>query len=181
MTVHDNQATAARAQAEILAREAHREAAAAVERIAAAAGARTVHDPAWPATSLTLPRPDTRTGLRAAHRLQQAAGLQLRDYIRHAREDGIGWHELGALLELGADAASRGQTVAAAAFSYAAPPAEPGETPTFTWRCPACQQHIDDHGADCDHPADKEPGHTPGCPRLAAVLPRHDATQVQDG
>ena len=178
----EDQAAAARAQAETISREAFREACSAVERIAAKAGAQTVHDPAWPGAELTLPRPDARTGIRAAARLELAARLQLRDYIRHARQDGLGWQEIGALLDLGAEAADRGLTVAEAAFRFAAPqPSSSGQMATFPWTCRECGQLVRDRGPGHGHPEDDEPGHAGGCARLAAAVAESAAARTQEG
>jgi hypothetical protein len=175
----DDQAAAARVQAELISREAWRAACSAIERIAALAGAQTVHDPG--PGGLPLPRPDARTGIRAAARLELAARLQLRDYIRYARQDGLGWHEIGALLDLGAEAADRGLPLDEAAFRFAASqPAGPGQAATFTWTCRACGQCISDRGPGHHHPAGDEPGHATGCARLAAAAEAATARPQED-
>jgi len=77
----------------------------------------------------------------------------------------------------GADADQAGLTVAEAAYTYAA-----GNPCTdtairygrsFVWRCPSCDQAISDRGLIAG-PADDEPGHADGCPRLAAAIAEWD-------
>jgi len=143
--VTDDRAAAARERAETIAREADHEACEAVRRIVVKVTPRTADKPPEPGASFSTHRIDARTGMRAAHRLQLAAARQLRDYVRRAREDGMGWQEIGALLELGAVAAERGVPVAGAAFGFAAgQPSGCGQAAAFAWRCRQCGQAIND-------------------------------------
>jgi hypothetical protein len=136
--------------------ETHAAADAAVQRIARAAGG-SGHPG------------EAAAGLRAARRLELAAGALVFQHIRAARRDGLGWHEIGALLGLGPHAATAGLTVATAAFRFAAgPAASPGEEVTFAWPC-RCGQMITEHEPSGRHPGDQQHGHTPGCPQPAAA------------
>jgi hypothetical protein len=85
------------------------------------------------------------------------------------------------LLELGADAAERGLTVAGAAFGFAAwPPASWGQEATFRWRCRPCGQLIRDRGPGSGYPADGAPGHAEGCSRLAAAIAERDTAWARE-
>jgi hypothetical protein len=101
-----------RSQAGALARAAEEAAADAVHRIAVQAGGEIIGEQPWPGSADTIRRVSAAAGLRAAHRLELAARRQIRDYIGAARQDGRSWHEIGAVLEAGADAADRGVLVA---------------------------------------------------------------------
>jgi hypothetical protein len=83
------------APGETIAREAEQEAFATVQRIALQAGAQIVEEPLAYSPSTILRRVDAVTGLRAARRLELAARRQLLNYIKHARQGGICWHEIG--------------------------------------------------------------------------------------
>jgi hypothetical protein len=84
--------------------------------------------------------------MRAAHRLQLAAGPATAWLHPARREDGIGWQEIGALLELGAAAAERGALVTGAAFGFAPAAVRLGQVGTFSWQCRQCGQAISDRG-----------------------------------
>lgn len=116
---------------------------------------------ARPITGRTLPV----TAL-AAHR-------SARDYIRHAREAGRSWQEIGTALGLETHAGKGYIPVAEAAYDYTAGRADDdfGQTigRTFVWVCPVCHEVVGDRGP-CNGPADDEVGHASGCPRLAAAV-----------
>jgi hypothetical protein len=164
------------APSEIIAREAEQEAFAAVQRIALQAGAQIVEEPLAYSPSTILRRVDAVTGLRAARRLELAARRQLLNYIKHARQGGICWHEIGAMLDLGPGAVERGISLAEAAFEFVAGPGGPqlGCVASFPWTCRACGQTISDRGPSGGHPEDDEPGHDEGCLRLAAAIAAYE-------
>jgi hypothetical protein len=117
-------------------------------------------------------------GLAAARAVELAARRLVCDYIRAAREAGQGWQEIGTALGLTAGGDGAGDTIAEAAFSYAAGPSDSHWNrtygPSVIWRCPACSGLISDHGP-VSGPRDDEPGHADGCERLAATLAAWDA------
>ena len=75
-----------------------------------------------------------------------------------------------------------GETIAEAAFGYAAGP--PGSHwnrtygPSVTWRCLACSGLVSDRGP-VSGPRDDEPGHAAGCQRLAAAVAAWDASWAE--
>jgi hypothetical protein len=119
-------------------------------------------------------------GARAAREIELGARHAARDYIRAAREAGHSWEQIGQALGVtpNAEADQAGETIAEAAYTYAA--GSPGtETAmrygrSFPWRCPSCDQAIGDRGLIAG-PADNEPGHADGCPRLAAAVAEWNA------
>ena len=119
-------------------------------------------------------------GMSAARAAELAARGLARRFVRAAREDGHTWAEIGAMLGLtagGDDGA--GETIAEAAFSYAAGPPDSHWNrtygPSVTWRCPACDGLVSDRGP-VSGPRDDEPGHTRGCQRLAAAAAAWEAS-----
>jgi hypothetical protein len=114
--------------------------------------------------------------IRAARRVELAARGRAREHIRAARETGRTWHEIGAALDLGAEAADRGRSAGEAAYDFAAgEPLRQLDRRWFGWTCPACQGRILDRGPEAGHPVDAEEGHADGCERLAATVAAHDA------
>jgi hypothetical protein len=119
-------------------------------------------------------------GARAARDLELGARGAARDYIRHAREAGHGWEQIGHALGLtpDADADQAGETVAEAAYTYAAgspyTDAAARYGHSFTWTCTSCDQPISDHGLIAG-PAEDERGHAESCTRLAAAVAEWDA------
>jgi hypothetical protein len=119
-------------------------------------------------------------GLSAARHLELAARRTASDYIRAAREAGHTWHDIGTALGLvpGGDAQQEGDTIAEAAFTYAA--GNPRNDfarrygHTVTWTCGACNQAVTDQGLIAS-PAHDERGHTDHCPRLATAMAAWDA------
>jgi sugar phosphate isomerase/epimerase len=166
-----NDATEQRWAARNLARQATFE-------LARAAGAQPIVRPAYRGANTTVPDVDPLAGLSASRRLELAARVQAADYIRAAREAGHTWHDIGTALGLfpGADVQQAGDTVAEAAFTYAAghPDTSFAYDRSVIWRCASCDQAISDHGLD-NGPADSERGHTVNCPRLAAAIEAWDA------
>jgi hypothetical protein len=159
---------------------------AAVQRIVRDTGGQFVNRPMFsdkpdgPATRDAEPL----AGLRAARAAELAARRLARQYIRAAREEGCTWREIGAALGLavgGDDGA--GETIAEAAFSYAAGPPDSHWNrtygPSVTWRCPACGGLVSDRGP-VSAPCDDEPGHTGGCERLAATIAAWEASWADE-
>src|SRR5258708_1514631 len=119
---------------------------------------------------------DPLAGLAASRQLELAARKHAADQVRAAREAGHSWHDIGTALGLvpGGDAQQAGETVAEAAFTFAA-----GHPDTETayrygrsvmWTCRSCDQVISDRRL-CNRPVDDEAGHVQNCPRLAARSP----------
>jgi hypothetical protein len=123
-------------------------------------------------------------GLRTARAAELAARGLGRRYLRAAREDGHSWTVIGAALGLpsGGDV-SGGETIAEAAFRYAAGPADSHWNrtygPSVTWRCPACGGLISDRGP-VSGPHDDEAGHNAGCERLAAAVATWEASWADE-
>jgi hypothetical protein len=46
---------------------------------------------------------------------------------------------------------------------------------SFSWTCLECNGHIADRGPNGGHPDDDEPGHKPGCARLARMVAEWEA------
>jgi hypothetical protein len=108
-------------------------AAAALERIARELGAQVVPPGADP-TQLLAPA----AALRVARQVELAARAEVDRQIRRAREDGLSWHEIGALLDFAPLAAHSKTSVAQYAFDYTIGPhpAAPWyDPPVFTWNC----------------------------------------------
>lgn len=162
------------------ARQAGREADAAVLRIARQAGAELRQRPALPGAASTISYAEPGTGLAAARALELAAIRQAKDYVRHAREDGMSWRDIGAALGVGADS---GGGSAGAAYDYAAGDAAGRPSwsydRSFRWICPSCDGAIRDQGPEGGRPEDAEPGHAAGCGRLAATSAAYDAAWEQ--
>jgi hypothetical protein len=123
------------------------------------------------------------TGLQAARRLELATRGETLRLIQAARAGGMGWHEIGAVLSLGPDAAEDGLTVAEAAFNFVTGRRidDTWDVATFWWQCAACGQTVSDRGPGHGHPADDEPGHAEGCALLAATVAAWDADWTQEG
>lgn len=116
-------------------------------------------------------------GARAARDLELTSWGVARDYIRQAREAGHSWDQIARSLGLAPNVDEPGVTPADAAYDYAA--GRPGdealwEPRYFLWTCRSCNQHISDRGL-IQGPADNEPGHADGCPRLAAAIAEWEA------
>ena len=118
-------------------------------------------------------------GARAARDIELGARHAAREYIRQAREAGHSWDQIGHALQVNpnADADQTGQTVAEAAYTYAAgsPYADAAVRygRSFVWRCRSCDQAISDRGLIAG-PADNEIGHADNCDRLAAAVAEWD-------
>lgn len=119
-------------------------------------------------------------GMLAARDLELAARQAAHGYIRHAREAGHTWHQIGTAMHLipDGDAQQTGDTIAEAAYTYAAgnPHTETARRygRSFTWTCHSCDQAISDHGL-ISGPADDEHGHAENCTRHASVIARWEA------
>jgi hypothetical protein len=157
--------------------EARRAVDAAVLRMAHASGAEIRERSPWPGTSLTISSAAPAAGIRFALILRGYAHQKLYDFIKHARQDGLTWTQIGETLNLGDEAQERGCGIGGAAFDFAADAehASRFQTLTFGWTCPACGAYISDRGPNGGHPEDEEPGHNAGCSRLAEAVAVYDA------
>jgi hypothetical protein len=148
--------------------------------LARAAGAATTTRPAFRGSHTTVPDVEPLAGLTASRQLELAARDHAADYVRAAREAGHSWHDIGTALGLvpSGDAQQAGETVAEAAFTFAAghPDSEVARRygRSVTWTCTSCDKAISDHGL-CNSPADDERGHARNCSRLAATVAAWDA------
>jgi len=119
-------------------REAHR----AIVSLASAAGAPVTTRPLFPGAATTTQDVEALAGMRAARGIELGARYTARSYIRTAREAGHSWHDIGTALGVtaGADADQAGQSVAEAAYTYAAgrPDSEVARRQgrSFAWTCP---------------------------------------------
>lgn len=148
--------------------------------LARADGTQLIARTAFRGSRTTVPDVEPLVGLSVSRRLEIAARGHARDYIRAARETGHSWQEIGTALGLvpGGDAQRGGDTVAEAAFAYAAghPDTEVARRygRSVVWHCDTCDQAISDHGLIVG-PAEDERGHTESCPRLTATVAAWDA------
>jgi hypothetical protein len=124
-----------------LAAEAAR-AAAAIEDIARQAAASTIRRPgafAYPESPPEL--------LRIVSRLEHAKRAASAVQVYGAREAGLSWHKVGALLDFGELAAHSARTVGEMAVGYAGGPRQMNgwfdPRPAFRWECPGCRQAAD--------------------------------------
>ncbi len=131
--------------------------------------------PPYPGAPAATPEVAALTGLNLSRRIELAAREHSRSYIRAAREAGHTWHDIGTALGLvpGGDAQQEGETVAEAAFTYAA--GHPGTDHArrygryVGWTCGTCDSAITDYGLS-NGPADDEQGHTRDCGRHATAI-----------
>jgi hypothetical protein len=132
------------------------------------------HDPA----SLAVHDFDPAAGMRAARDVELAARREALGYIKTGRQDGMTWNAIGTALGITAGGYRAAEGVAEAAFDYAAgdPSSDYARTygRSFPWTCPACLGVVSDRGP-CSGPHDDEPGHKPGCGRLAADVAAWEA------
>jgi hypothetical protein len=108
--------------------------------------------------------------------LRHVRDVAAQDRLFHGQlADQVVGHQIGTAMHLvpGGDAQQAGDTIAEAAYTYAA-----GHPSTqtairygrsFTWTCTACDKSISDRGL-CNGPADDEYGHDRNCPRLEATI-----------
>jgi hypothetical protein len=95
---------------------------------------------------------DPLAGLAASRQLELAAREHASNYVRAAREAGHSWYDVGTALGLvpGGDAKQAGETVAEAAFTFAA--GHPDSETVYRygrsviWTCGSCDQVISDRG-----------------------------------
>ncbi len=136
--------------------------------------------PAFPGSDVTFRDLEPLTGARTARDIELASRRAAREYVRAAREAGHSWDQIGHSLGVapGADADQAGQTVAEAAYTYAAGNPDTAAAVrygrSFLWRCLSCDQAISDRGLIAG-PADNELGHADDCGRLAAAVAEWDA------
>jgi len=143
-------------------------------------GAQVITRPAYHGAQAAVRDVEPLAGMRAAREVELGARHHVRGYIRGAREAGRSWRQIGAALRLapGPEADKAGQTVAEAAYTYAAghPDSQTARRHgrSFSWRCGSCEGLISDRGP-LEMPIDAEPGHAGGCARLAATMADWDA------
>lgn len=151
-----------------------------IERFALDQGGKVVTRPAFRGADRTVKDVEPIAGLRAAYQVELAARHVGRDYIRHAREAGASWHDIGAAMNLtpGRVREMGAESIADAAFTYATGSPDTDFARSYgrsvAWNCKSCDQLIADHGL-CNGPADDERGHADNCARLAATIARWDA------
>ena len=147
-------------------RAAHSLALRALLDLARDAGTPIIARPAFRGSHATVPDVEPLAGLNVSRRLELAAREHAADYVRAAREAGHSWHDIGTALGLvpGGDVQQAGETVADAAFTYAAghPDTETARRygRSVTWTCGSCDELISDCGL-ISGPADDERGHAP--------------------
>jgi hypothetical protein len=100
--------------------DAYMAARSAVLRLAEADGAEIRERPVWPGAASTMRYAEPLAGIRAAQTLKRTAVGTVRDYVRLARSDGIGWQKIGEALALAEDGGPSGYELAVAAYEYAA-------------------------------------------------------------
>jgi hypothetical protein len=151
---------------------ARREVLAAVQRIVHDTGGKFVTRPllSGEPDGPTTRDAESLAGLSTARAAELAARGLARRYVRAAREDGHSWTAIGAALRLPSGGyVGAGETIAEAAFRYAAGPTDSHWNPSVTWRCPACGGLVSDRGP-VSGPHEDEPGHNVGCQRLADAV-----------
>jgi hypothetical protein len=128
--------------------------------------------PAFPGALSTITFAEPLAGIRLARARAAAARRVTGDYIRHARQAGHSWHAIGQALGLD----DQGD-LSDAAVDYAIGPVDSWSRldASFTWTCLDCDGHIADRGPSGGHPEDEEPGHKPGCERLARMTAEWEA------
>lgn len=148
--------------------------------LARRAGAPTTTQAAFRGARATVPEIEPLVGLAASRAIELAARDHGAGYVRAAREAGYSWPDIGNALGLdpGDEARQASESVAEAAFTYAAgrPDTEMAcrYGRSVAWTCGSCGQVIFDRGL-CNGPADDERGHAQGCPRLTATIAAWDA------
>jgi hypothetical protein len=85
-------------------------------------GAQAISRPTFRGAQTTIQDVEALAGLRAARQIELGARFSTRNYVRDAREAGHTWQEIGTALDLipGGEADLAGDTIAEAAYSYAA-------------------------------------------------------------
>jgi hypothetical protein len=136
---------------------------------------------AFRGSGLTVRDLDPLTGARAARDIESGARHAAREYIRAAREAGHGWDQIGQALDVvpNGDADQAGQTVAEAAYSYAAGrpyPEAPWQPRSFLWTCQSCDQAISDRG-----PIAGQPTTSPATPNTVPGWPPPSPNGTPDG
>jgi len=143
-------------------------------------GAEIISRPPYRGARTVIPDVEPLAGMRAAREIELGSRRIVRDYIRDAREAGHSWRAIGAAMDLtpGGEPDLAGETVAEAAFSYAAGHPDTDTARRYgrsvSWTCGSCEGLIIDHGM-CNGPADDERGHAGSCLRLAAAVAERDA------
>jgi hypothetical protein len=148
--------------------------------VAREAGVPLIRRPLFSGAQSTFEDVEPLAGLRASREVELAARSNTQNYVRDARGAGRTWQEIGEALDLTPDgeADPESGTVAEAAYSYAAGRPDTNTAwrygRSFPWTCQSCEGLIRDNGP-FSGPADNEPGHAEGCPRLAAAVAACDA------
>lgn len=152
-----------------------------IVRMGQAAGVDVQEEPAWPGAASTLYRVPSLDGIRYALMIRNEAFNQLHSYMRHAREEGTGWREIGEALGLAEVATQDGRSLAEMAFEYVvdAEHARPFDRLAFYWTCAACGQTVTDRGPYESHPVDNEEGHADGCGWMAAAVAEHETRMAE--
>jgi hypothetical protein len=148
--------------------DAYYAAQAAVLRVAQAGGAEIRERPAWPGAFSTTRYAEPLAGLRAAQVAKHSADRVAGDYVKRARDEGIGWRAIGDALGLAQDGQRTGYDLAVAAYEQVAGEPDGYRDRSFYYTCAACEQGISDRGPYENHPEDNERGHAGGCARLTA-------------
>jgi hypothetical protein len=109
-------------------------------------------------------------GIRAARMLEHATARLSHDYLRYARQDGVGWSDIGAALGMKNDPVT-GHSAAEQAYEHAAgEPVAQFDPHSFYYSCGSCAQGVTDRGPYNSHPHDRETGHAETCARMTAEV-----------
>ena len=109
-------------------------------------GTPVVRRPAYPAARSTFEYAEPAARIGIARQVELAARYETRQYIKHAREAGLGWREIGAALGITGGGDGVAESIAEAAFEYSAGTGGWNYDASFTWTCPACGKTIHDRG-----------------------------------
>lgn len=147
--------------------------------LARRAGAQLISRPIFRGAQAQVRDVEPLAGARLARDLELSARATVREYISAAREAGHSWHDIGTAMNLrpNGDAQQAGDTVADAAYTYAA--GHPGSENarrygrSITWTCRSCDQIIGDLGVIAG-PAFDERGHTDNCRRHIKAIDAWD-------
>jgi hypothetical protein len=154
----------------------------AVRAYAEATGAEIRERDAWPGSLIKVRYAEPAAGIRAALIARDTASRVIRDYGRHAREDGLSWEDIGQALALSqGEHVPDGFEMDIAAYTAMTGAGDSWYEPYFAWTCPSCAITVSDRGPYDPHPAGSEQGHAEDCQRLAAdVATYHRRTAALD-
>jgi hypothetical protein len=129
----------------------------------------------------TRDEPEPLAGILAAMAVQNEARRQMLESVRHAREDGLSWKQVGAALGYADDPGNAAlDPPGERAYRHALPEYRGISPDSFPWECPSCGGQIRDCGP-YGTPAETERGHEAGCERLAAAVAAWDARWEEAG